>query len=116
MDPETVARRYYAAIDDGDYGALAALLHPEFAHRRPDRTLQGREEFVRFMREDRPRTDTAHALECVYLPAEPADEVAVRGRLRTEAGEELFGFVDVFRIEEGAIAELRTYTDSHGER
>ncbi|QLG61272.1 nuclear transport factor 2 family protein [Halorarum salinum] len=66
MDRENAVRRYYRAIDDADYDSLAALLGPEFVHRRPDRTLSGRDEFVRFMREGRPRTDTVHAVDAVY--------------------------------------------------
>ena len=121
MNREEVVRRYYETIDEGDYESLAALLDPAFTHRRPDRTLAGRETFVRFMREDRPRTDTAHAVDGVYLPADgngdPSDaagpdEVVVRGRLRTEDGRDLFGFVDVFRTEDDLVRDLRTYTGS----
>ena len=100
------ARAYYGAVDDGAYERLASLLAPEFVHERPDRTLDGRERFVRFMREDRPMTDTTHAVDAVYRDGE---EVAVRGRLRRD-GDDLFGFVDVFSFDDGAIAEIRTYT------
>ncbi|WP_435062069.1 nuclear transport factor 2 family protein [Halobaculum sp. EA56] len=121
MTSEATARAYYRAIDDGDYDALADLLAPEFVHDRPDRTLSGRERFVRFMREGRPRTDTEHAVDAVYVASgEGADPdgdaardgadpdgdalpgVAVRGRLIGDDGEELFGFVDVFAFA-GAI-------------
>ncbi|WP_313692890.1 nuclear transport factor 2 family protein [Halorarum halobium] len=127
MNAEEAARRYYEAIDGGDDDSLAALLHPEFTHDRPDRTLSGRDAFVRFMREERPRTDTVHEVGAVYRETDAGDgdghddagdavEVVVRGRLRTEDGEDLFSFVDVFRVADGTVHELTTYTDSHPER
>ncbi|QLG28047.1 nuclear transport factor 2 family protein [Halorarum halophilum] len=129
MSAEETARRYYETIDGDDYESLAALLRPEFTHYRPDRTLAGRETFVRFMREERPRTDTIHAIDAVYRDVDDvesiagdnddeaeSDEVAVRGRLRAEDGRELFGFVDVFVFEGDAVAELITYTGSLEDR
>ncbi|MFB6160443.1 MAG: nuclear transport factor 2 family protein [Haloferacaceae archaeon] len=130
-----LARAYYDALDDGAYDRLADLLAPEFVHRRPDRTLVGRESFVTFVRDGRPRTDTTHAIDGLYRRHDaPAGsvEVAVRGRLRAgspddetaaegedvtgadgaESGDAtLFGFVDVFTVEAGRLVELRTYTD-----
>ena len=108
MDTERTetARAYYRAVDDGAYERLGSLLAPEFAHERPDRTLDGRERFVRFMREERPMTDAVHAVDAVYRDGR---EVAVRGRLRRD-GDDLFGFVDVFSFEADAIARIRTYT------
>jgi ketosteroid isomerase-like protein len=124
MDPTEAARAYYDAVDAGDYDRLAALLAPDFAQRRPDRTLVGRESFVAFMRDRRPRTDTSHRVDAVYrlpggeaganldTPDDPAAEVAVRGRVRTPDGDLRFGFVDVFAVDdEGRLASLRTYTD-----
>jgi ketosteroid isomerase-like protein len=61
--------RYYDALDAGDYDALRGLLAPEFVQRRPDRSFESREAFVRFMRDDRPQTDTAHAVDAVYVEA-----------------------------------------------
>ncbi|MFB6094423.1 MAG: nuclear transport factor 2 family protein [Halanaeroarchaeum sp.] len=108
MDGETIARRYYRAIDEGDDEGLASLLDADFVHERPDRTLAGRERFVSFMREDRPRTDTAHEVETVY---EGPGGVAVAGRLLTaDAGVELFRFLDVFAIEGDVATGLRTFT------
>ncbi|UIO99700.1 nuclear transport factor 2 family protein [Halobaculum sp. CBA1158] len=136
MTPEATARAYYEAIDAGEYDALAGLLAPDFVHDRPDRTLSGRERFVRFMRDERPRADTDHRVDAVH--ADAGGEVLVRGRLVGGDGAELFGFVDVFRIvdagegsgDEGSavegsdaaarteadgrdlvIADLRTYTN-----
>ncbi|MFB6195160.1 MAG: nuclear transport factor 2 family protein [Haloplanus sp.] len=112
-DDESTVRAFYAAIDDGAYDRLRSLLDPEFVHRRPDRTLDGRERFVRFMREERPRTDTTHVVEtvCVCAPDADADATAfARGRLRSTDGDDLFGFVDVHRVGE-RIRSLTTYTD-----
>lgn len=108
MTPTDLARAYYRAIDSGDYDALADALAPGFVHRRPDRTLRGRDRFVAFMRDERPRTDTRHAVDRVY---ESADGVAVQGRLLADGDGELFAFVDVFEVEEGVITRLTTYTE-----
>ncbi len=123
MDATDAARAYYQAVDAGDYDRLAALLAPDFAQRRPDRTLVGRDSFVSFMRDRRPRTDSTHHVDAVYRPSvgppgerleaagDVAAEVAVRGRVRTDDDELGFGFVDVFAVdEEGRLASLRTYT------
>jgi len=104
-----LAREYYRAIDDGAYDALASVLHPEFVQERSDRTLAGREAFVRFMREDRPETDTVHEVDAVY---EGPGGVAVRGRLLRNDGSEWFGFCDVFDVDGGRLTRLRTFTRS----
>jgi len=106
-DPEAVARAYYAAIDEGRYDDLGALLDPAFVHDRPDRVLDSPDEFVRFMREDRPLTDTTHAVEAIYRNS---DRIAVRGRLRHD-DEVLFPFLDVHTIENGRISHLRTFIE-----
>ncbi|WP_254765962.1 nuclear transport factor 2 family protein [Salinilacihabitans rarus] len=106
--PESIARAYYDALDGGDYDALASLLAPEFVQRRPDRTFEGREAFVRFMREGRPNPDTRHELREVV-----GDEgrVAVRGRLLDrESGAELLAFADHFAVADGRIVRIETYT------
>ena len=108
MDGSSLARAYYRYIDQGAYDELGALLAAEFRQVRPDRTLEGREAFVRFMREERPLTDTSHHLDAVYVED---GRVAVEGRLVRTDGGELFGFVDTFRFEGDRIACVRTYTD-----
>jgi ketosteroid isomerase-like protein len=122
MDATEAARAYYEAVDAGDYDRLADLLAPDFAQRRPDRTLVGRESFVSFMRDRRPRTDATHHVDAVYrvagdpgtnldVPGDATAEVAVRGRVRTDDDDLRFGFVDVFAVDaEGRLASLRTYT------
>ncbi|PSQ23273.1 ketosteroid isomerase [Halobacteriales archaeon QS_8_65_32] len=105
-DPETVARAYYAAIDEGRYDDLRGLLGSGFVHDRPDGNLGGPETFVRFMRDERPLTDTTHEIDGTYANGE---RIAVRGRLCHDGGV-LFEFLDVHTIEEGTLAHLRTYT------
>lgn len=107
MDARDLARAYYRAIDDGDYDALADILAPGFVHERPDRTIEGRETFARFMREDRPMTDTTHEVDAIYTGP---GGVAVQGRLLRADGTESFAFVDAFAVDDGALARLRTYT------
>ncbi len=107
--------RYYEAIDAMDADGLAAVLAPDFRHDRPDRTIEGRDRFVAFMTDERPRTDTVHAVDTLFLPETDGDdargrEVAAHGRLFAEDGEELFAFVDLFTVEGGKIVDLRTFT------
>lgn len=127
-DPVASARAYYRALDEHDYGALSTLLAPGFVQERPDTTLEGRERFVRFMREERPQTETTHAVDAVYVagddrPApdgpghaddaaagEEIEAVAVRGRLLGADGGPIAGFVDVFSIGPDGVVRLDTYT------
>jgi ketosteroid isomerase-like protein len=116
MDSVALARAYYDALDGHDYEALAALLAPEFVQRRPDRTFDSRDAFVRFMREERPRTDTTHVVHGEYVARDGTGErgemaeVVVRGDLRGSDGETLVSFVDVFGAADGRLVELETYT------
>lgn len=109
VDPESLIRAYYEALDTHDYERLETLLAPSFTQHRPDLTLDGREEFIAFMRDERPDSDTRHPIEAVYRG--PGGAVAARGRLLTAEGEEITGFVDVFRLDAGRIHTLQTYTD-----
>ena len=110
MDGPDAAREYYRAIDEGDYAALSDLIADGFVHKRPDRTIEGREEFVAFMRSGRPETDTEHVLEAIY-EATAGDRVAAEGRLVAPDGTEWFGFVDIFVVDDDGITRLRTYTN-----
>jgi len=114
-------RAYYDAIDGDDYDQLASLLAPSFVHDRPDQTIEGRDRFVQFMREERPQTDTTHPLDGLYCRpdsvAEPADgddtttaEAVARGRLLDADGERIVGFVDVFTFAGDDIERIETYT------
>lgn len=107
-DREATARAYYDRLDGHEYDALADLLAPGFVHERPDRSLDGRETFVEFMREQRPQTDTTHPIDAVYENG--ADELAVRGRLLDSDGERITSFVDVFSFDGDHIAFIQTYT------
>lgn len=113
-DPESLARAYYGSIDAGDYERLSGLLAPGFSHVRGDRTIEGREAFVGFMRDERPETDTTHEVDAVYLKG-AGDGVAVRGRLLHADGSVWFRFVDAFDVEDGRLVGLVTYTNSRVE-
>lgn len=108
-DTEVIVRAYYEALDSHDYGRLDSLLAPEFRHVRPDLTLEGRAEFVEFMRERRPVTETTHPIDTVYRAE--SDRLAVEGRLVDADGTVITGFVDLVSIRDGVISEIRTYTD-----
>jgi ketosteroid isomerase-like protein len=107
--PQAAARAYYHALDEDEYDLLAELLAPEFVHDRPDTTLESRERFVRFMREERPMTDTTHPIDGVYTQ-DDGSEVIVRGRLLDPEGRVLARFADVFFFEGVAIGRIETYT------
>lgn len=109
----SVARNYYRALDAGDYEGLTSLLSPDFVHERPDMSLDGRDRFVAFMRDERPRTDTTHPIDGIYLAPHndgPTTEVVVRGRLLGADGERIVRFVDVHRIDGATIGHLTTYS------
>ncbi|WP_232686652.1 nuclear transport factor 2 family protein [Halobacterium zhouii] len=107
MDAAGLAQAYYDAIDDGDYDALADLLAADFVQVRPDMTHEGREAFVSFMREERPRKDTRHVVDAMY---DGAEGVAARGRLVAPEGP-LFSFVDVFEVGDERIERIQTFAD-----
>ncbi|MFB6309660.1 MAG: nuclear transport factor 2 family protein [Salinirussus sp.] len=104
---EELARRYYRALDEGDYDTLSGLLAPGFVHMRPDRTIEGNDRFVEFMRSERPMTETTHPIDAVFTGPEG---VAVQGRLRDADGRRIAAFVDVFTVEAGRLQKLTTYT------
>ena len=109
MDRRELVRAYYETIDADEYERLRGLLADDFQQERSDMTLNGADTFVRFMREERPETDTTHAIEAVY---ESDDGMAVEGVLRRADGSVWFRFVDVFRVETGKLCRLETYTRS----
>lgn len=106
-DAESTVRAYYDALDGHEYGRLESLLVPGFVQQRPDRRFEGREAFVRFMREERPNADTEHELLEVFGDG---NRVAARGRLLEANGGLLFEFADHFALEDGEIVRLETYT------
>lgn len=108
MDAVTLVERYYETIDAGAYDALRRLLVDDFHQERPDRTLDGADRFVGFMREERPDPDTSHEVQAVF---EREGGVAVQGRLLRADGSEWFRFVDVFTVDGGRLASLVTYTN-----
>jgi ketosteroid isomerase-like protein len=109
-EPEACVRAYYRALDEDEYDLLATLLCPEFVHDRPDMTIEGRDRFVTFMREERPMTETRHPLDAVYGQT-GGTELAARGRLVASDGRELTAFVDIFSFEGDKIARIETFVD-----
>lgn len=107
VDREQIARRYYRTLDEHDYETLSSLLTETFVHERPDQSFDGRERFVRFMRDQRPQTDTSHPIDRIYRDGA---RLAVEGRLLDAEGERITRFVDVLRFDDGSIDAIRTYT------
>jgi len=107
-DPADRVRSFYHALDEHDYDRLASLLASDFVHDRPGLTLDGRDRFVQFMREERPNRETSHPIDAIYRDGD--GELAARGRLLDETGEQLTAFVDVFELGEAGFESVRTYT------
>jgi ketosteroid isomerase-like protein len=105
-DREATARTYYRSLDEHDYERLRSILTEGFVHDRPDRTIEGRDRFVRFMRDERPQNDTTHPIDVVY---DGGDDLAVEGRLLAGDGSRITSFVDVFSFEGSRISSVRTY-------
>ncbi|WP_323674588.1 nuclear transport factor 2 family protein [Halorubellus sp. PRR65] len=138
MDAEATVRTYYACLDDARYDDLRTVLAPGFTQRRPDRTFDGRETFLSFMRDSRPHSDTVHDLDGVFVePAtddhrhrarpdgdceaptgddgtptagDEAETVLARGTVVRESGDVLVRFVDCFDVLADRIVALDTYT------
>ncbi|WP_416840192.1 nuclear transport factor 2 family protein [Haloferax sp. DFSO52] len=110
-DATFLARLYYTALDEHGYDTLRDILDPDFVQHRGEMTLDGREEFVSFMRDDRPQKDTTHVIDR-YIQSKSEDEIVVRGHLEDSTGDELFVFLDRFRTREGQISELKTFVKS----
>ena len=71
-DAIETARAYYEALDAGDYDRFADLLASGVVHERPDRTIEGRDALVGFMRDDRPQKGTSHEVRDVYESSDGA--------------------------------------------
>lgn len=107
MDAADLVRRYYDALDAREYGALEEVLASDFVQRRPDRAFEGRDAFVRFMRDDRPNPNTRHAVDAIV---DGGERVAVRGRVLDESSTERFEFADFFEVAGDRIVRLETYS------
>lgn len=107
MDAVDLVERYYDALDSHEYDAFSEILSSGFVQQRSDRRFESRGAFVRFMRDERPNKETVHELERVVDGGD--DGVAVRGRVRDDDAV-LFEFADFFRIDDGRITRLDTYS------
>lgn len=117
MPTDDPVATYYRALDEHDYESLRAVLAPSFVQERPDRRFEGRESFVRFMRDDRPSRGTSHVLDGRFRRSGGDDDdegddvpnVLVRGRV-CEDDAVLVRFVDAFTLADGRIERVETYT------
>jgi ketosteroid isomerase-like protein len=107
MDAEELARAYYEAIDENEYDRLRELLAADFTQERSERTFESATAFVQFMRGERPDRDTSHEIHQVTADGK---RVVAEGTLRRANGDTLFRFADVFTVQGGRFASLRTYT------
>lgn len=113
--PEALVRAYYEALDTGAYDRLRTVLSPTFVQRRPDRTFEDRDRFIAFMRDDRPLTNTTHAIDEIRatdqrhgIATSGTPDVTVLGRLLAADGNELFRFRDEFTVSDGRLSALET--------
>jgi len=108
------AHEYYEAIDGKRFDELGDMLDSEVVHYRPGGTLEGRQEFVEFMRDERPTKKTTHKVDGFYgtgpKVADGREAVATGRVVSDEDGETLFDFLDIFVFEGDKIKEIRTYT------
>jgi uncharacterized protein len=106
-------RSYYEYVDDEAYDALFALFAEEVVYHRPGQEpIEGKGEFERFYRDERPIEAGTHEVDAIYADG---DTAVARGRFTgvLEGEEVAFGFADVHRFDgEGLITERWTYTDT----
>ncbi len=98
--------QYYRCLDEHCYDTLRKLLSEKFTQRRPDRSFGNPDEFIGFMRGDRPVMDTRHRIESVEIHD---DQITASGRLEGPGGKILFRFEDRFEFDDqGKILQLTT--------
>ena len=110
-----VIQAYYRNLDAKEFETLESLLADEFTQHRPDRTFKNPDQFLEFMRDERPHTDTTHNISNYFSPIIPhsADNtIAVRGTLCSENGERMLEFIDVVSFNSDMkIDRIETYTN-----
>jgi len=130
LTPESLVRRYYELVDDGEHDALFELFTDDVVYDRPGQaSIEGKEAFKRFYREGRPLEDGSHEVNAVVVSeddagaegdsvdgADAADmgpTVAVRGTFSgVQDGEQVrFGFADFHTFDGDRIGRRYTYTD-----
>lgn len=105
-----LVRKYYRLVDAEENESFSGVLAEDVVHHRPDMRITGREEFAAFMASGRPKRETEHVIESLYVEHD-GSKVAAEGRLNDSDGNEWFRFVDTFSIGEDGIEEIRTHTD-----
>ena len=111
MSRESVARRYYALVDAGEYDALVELFTEDVVYERPGQaTIEGRVALREFYEAGRPLSNGEHEL---YAVVADGDTVAVRGTFRGEQDGDAveLGFADFHEFDGESIARRYTYTD-----
>lgn len=108
MDQSTLVSEYYRCLDEDDYGTLRSILNPEFVQHRPDRSFHGRDAFVEFMQNGRPKAETTHRVDSLL---ESTASLAAYGQLFEADGSKLLDFIDVFRFDDnGRILAVDTFS------
>ncbi|MDG5758706.1 nuclear transport factor 2 family protein [Natronococcus sp. A-GB1] len=111
VDPETVVRDYYDAVDDERYDDLVALFAEDVRYERPGQgAIEGRAELREFYLEGRPLEEGSHEVDDLIVDG---DTVAVRGTFAgRQNGEDVaFAFADFHEFEDGTIARRYSFTD-----
>lgn len=110
---EAAARNYYHVVDEQGADDVAALFTVDAVYRRPGYPpFVGTQELLTFYSGDRVILSGRHTLDTVFATG---DRVAVQGHfhglLRDGSTADL-RFADIFRFEDGQIAERDTYFDA----
>jgi ketosteroid isomerase-like protein len=107
---ETTIVRFLRAVDDQDWGAVEAMLHPDAEFEMPALPpFRGRDRVMSYYRGARPVVSSEHVLESIVVDGERA---ACWGRVtgRRKDGSELsILFAEVMQFEDGRIRRLRAY-------
>lgn len=109
---EQVVREYYDAVDAGEIPALLDLFAHDAVYHRPGyEPLKGRSEIEHFYRDERVIVAGMHTIDDIVVDG---DRAAVRGEFNGTLKDHSTaqeGFADFFVLDNGLIAQRRTYFD-----
>lgn len=113
IDVAASARQYYDNVDNRSADDVVALFTPHATYRRPGYPeFVGRQALLNFYRNDRVIKSGHHDLERIVSQRDiAAVQGCFRGELRDGTPVEV-RFVDIFRFDNGMIAERSTYFDA----